>query len=77
MVKSLKSLKKIKNDKEQVDKKKIKVEEEKGESENTQEGVKINNKEKKLKDDDFVPRIITFSENHPSYTPPLPFPQRF
>ena len=75
--KELDEPKKIENDKEQVDKKKKEVEQEKGESENTQQGAKINNKEKKLKDDDFVPGRIIFSDNPPSYTPPLPFPQRF
>ena len=72
--KELDEPKKIENDKEQANKKNIEIEEENGESENTQEGVKINNKEKKLKDDDFVPRRINFSNNHPVYTPPLPFP---
>ena len=45
----------------------IEVEEEKDEYENTQKGAKIKNKENKLKDDDFVPRRIIFSDNPMQY----------
>ena len=50
--------------------------EEKMEAENDKEGVKLNNKGKKQKFDEVVPGRMTFPDNPPLYTPPLPFPQR-
>ena len=51
--------------------------EEKMEAENDKEGVELNNKRNKLKSDEVVPRRMTFLDNPPLYTPPLPFPHRF
>ena len=41
------------------------------------EGAELNNKGKKKKYDEVVPRRMTFPNNPPLYTSPLPFPQRF
>ena len=37
----------------------------------------VNKKEKKQKYDEVILGKITFPNNPPSYTPPLPFPQKF
>ena len=37
----------------------------------------MNNKGKKQKSDEVVPRRMIFLDNPPLYTPPLPFPQTF
>ena len=75
--KELEEPKKIENEREQVEESKIEVEEEKGRPKNDQEGVELNNKEKNQKYDEVVLGRITFPDNPPLYTPPLPFPQRF
>ena len=75
--KELDEPKKIKNARDQVEKSKIEAEKEKGKAENDQERVENNNKEKKQKHDEVVSRRITFLDNPPTYTPPLPFPERF
>ena len=41
------------------------------------EGVELNNKGNKKKSYEFVIGRLTFPDNPPLYTPPLPFPQRF
>ena len=38
---------------------------------------KVNNKGEKQKSDEVVLGKITFPDNPPSYTPPLPFPKKF
>ena len=43
----------------------------------SQEKIKVDNKEKKQNQDVVVHGRITFPDNPPIYTPPLPFPQRF
>ena len=37
----------------------------------------VNNKREQQNSDEVVPKRITFPNNPPSYTPPLPFPQKF
>ena len=51
--------------------------EEKIETEKNKVGVELNNKGKEQKSDEVVPGRMTFLDNPPVYTPPLPFPQRF
>ena len=75
--KELDEPKKFKNLRDQVEKSKIEVEKEKCKAENDQERVENNNKEKKKKHDEVVSGRITFPDNRPTYTPPLPFPERF
>ena len=60
-------------EKEQVEKSNIEIEKEKRRDEYDHKGVELNNKEKKQKHDEVVPRRITFPDNPPLYTPPLPF----
>ena len=45
-------------------------------AENNQEVMKVDNKEKKQKQDKVILGRVTFPDNPPIYTPPLPFPQR-
>ena len=61
----------------EVEKKNVENEKEKASVEINQEDMKIDNKEMKQKQDEVVLRRVTFLDNPPIYTPPLPFPQRF
>ena len=47
------------------------------EAEENKVGVELNNKGNEQKSDEVVLRRMTFLDNPPVYTPPLPFPQRF
>ena len=50
---------------------------EKIEAEKDKARVELNNKGKKQKSDEVAPRRMTFPDNPPLYTLPLPFPQNF
>ena len=47
------------------------------EAETKKEGVKVNNKKEKKKSSEVFSRRISFPDNPPLYTPPLPFPYKF
>ena len=60
----------------QLEHKNLEVEE-KIEVEENKVGVELDNEVKEKKNDEVVPRRMTFLNNPPVYTLPLPFPQRF
>ena len=70
------SLRKMRKLKSKWSKKKLEVNE-KIEAEENKVGVELNNKGNEQKYDEDVSGIMTFPDNSPMYTPPLPFPQRF
>ena len=82
MVVTLRSAKELdepkKNEKteNQVEHKNLKVEE-KIEAEENKVGVESDNEGKEQKSNEVFPGRMTFPNNLPIYTPPLPFPQRF
>ena len=61
----------------EVEKKNVENEKAKASAEINQEEMKVDNREKKQNQDEVVTRIVTFPDNPPIYTPPLPFHQRF
>ena len=71
--KELDEPKKVEKDEKQVEQKNMESEE-KIEAKKYKEGVELNNKGKKKKSYEVVPGRMTFSDNPPLYTPPLPFP---
>ena len=83
--KELEEPKKSLNEQEQPEKRKVEAEKEKGEAEieekieaeKSKVGVELNNNDEKQKSDEVVPGRMTFPNNPPLYTPPLPFPHRF
>ena len=74
--KELDEPKKVEKDENQVEQKNLEFEE-KIEAEKDKVGVELNNKGKKQKFDEVVSVRMTFPDNPPLYTSPLPFPQRF
>ena len=74
--KELDEPKKNKKTEKKMEHKNLEVEEN-IEAEENKVGVERNNKGNEQKSDDVVPGRMTFPNNPPMYTLPLPFPQRF
>ena len=71
--KALDEPKKIEKYEKLVEQKNMEIEE-KTEAEKDKARVELNNKGKKKKSEEVVPRRMTFPDNPPLYMPPLPFP---
>ena len=74
--KELDEPKKNEKTEKQVEHKNLEVEE-KIEAKKNKVVIELNNKGKEQKSDKVIPKRMTFPNNPPLYTPPLPFPQRF